>query len=67
MDIQKLNAIDQAIVSGDLEKEGAAEDHLIGEDSPYAEVRAAVCLDLCSSSRTSFSRYSNWFADGKNR
>lgn len=42
MDIAKLDAIDDAINSGDLEKEAAVEHHLIEEDSPYAEVRAAV-------------------------
>lgn len=44
MDIAKLDAIDSAIESGDLEKEGAIEQSLIAENSPYAEVRAAVCL-----------------------
>lgn len=42
MDIAKLDAIDDAIDSGDLEKEAAVEHQLIEEDSPYAEVRAAV-------------------------
>lgn len=44
MDIAKLDAIDDAIDSGDLEKEGNLEHNLIGENSPYAEVRAAVCV-----------------------
>lgn len=42
MDIDKLDAIDSAIESGDLEKEGVVEHQLIAENSPYAEVRAAV-------------------------
>jgi len=42
MDIEKLNAMDTAIASGDLEKEAAVENSLIAENSPYAEVRTAV-------------------------
>lgn len=53
MDIEKLDAIDEAIISGDPEKEGKVEENVIGEDSPYAEVRAAVCL--CLQPRTRFS------------
>jgi hypothetical protein len=39
---EKLNAIDAAIETGDAEKENAIESSLIGENSPYAEVRNAV-------------------------
>lgn len=46
MDIAKLDAMDAAIDSGDLEKEAAVEHQLIEEDSPYAEVRAAVSFAL---------------------
>ncbi|KAL2276762.1 hypothetical protein FJTKL_00427 [Diaporthe vaccinii] len=42
MDISKLDAIDNVIESGDIEKEAVVEEQLIGEDSPYAEVRASV-------------------------
>lgn len=44
MDIAQLDAIDNAIETGDLEKEAVVETQLIAENSPYAEVRAAVCL-----------------------
>jgi len=46
MDIEKLDAMDSAIASGDLEKEAAIESSLIAEDSPYAEVRTAVSNTL---------------------
>jgi len=42
MDINKLDTIDNVVDSGDVEKEAAFEESLLGEDSPYAEVRAAV-------------------------
>ncbi|KAH8659933.1 Tetrapeptide transporter, OPT1/isp4 [Xylariales sp. PMI_506] len=42
MDLEKLDAIDSAIETGNAEKEMATEDSLIGENSPYAEVRTAV-------------------------
>lgn len=42
MEIEKLDAMDSAIASGDAEKEAAIETSLVLEDSPYAEVRAAV-------------------------
>lgn len=45
MDISKLDAIDNVIESGDVEKEAVVEEQLIGEDSPYAEVRASVSCD----------------------
>ncbi|CAG8975038.1 hypothetical protein HYALB_00011701 [Hymenoscyphus albidus] len=35
-------AIDQALEGGDIEKKAAVEVHLLEEDSPYPEVRAAV-------------------------
>ena len=38
----KLEAIDDAIATGDTEKEAAVDASLIQEDSPYPEVRAAV-------------------------
>lgn len=41
---EKINAIDAAIETGDAEKETAVEASLLGENSPYAEVRAAVSL-----------------------
>jgi len=44
MDIEKIDAMESAIQSGDPEKEAAVEAQLISEDSPYAEVRAAVCI-----------------------
>ena len=44
MDIEKLDAMDTAIASGDLEKEAAIETSLIAENSPYAEVRTAVSI-----------------------
>jgi len=42
MDVNKLDTIDNVVNSGDVEKEAAFEESLLGEDSPYAEVRAAV-------------------------
>jgi hypothetical protein len=44
MEISKLDAIDNVIQSGDVEKEAVVEEQLIGENSPYAEVRASVSL-----------------------
>jgi hypothetical protein len=41
---EKIDAIDAAIETGNAEKETAVEASLIGENSPYAEVRAAVSL-----------------------
>lgn len=42
LEVEKLNTIDNAIASGDPEKEAAIDGAIIQEDSPYAEVRAAV-------------------------
>src|SRR5688572_28153881 len=42
LDIEKLDNIDAAISSGDVEKEAAIDESLIQEDSPYPEVRVAV-------------------------
>lgn len=42
MDVQKLDAVDAAIASGDIEKEAAVEESLLEEDSPYMEVRSSV-------------------------
>jgi hypothetical protein len=42
LDIDKLDNIDEALASGDAEKEAAIDESLIQEDSPYPEVRASV-------------------------
>lgn len=42
MDIGKLDAADEVLRTGDLEKEAAVETSLLEEDSPYPEVRASV-------------------------
>ncbi|CAN8105626.1 unnamed protein product [Discula destructiva] len=42
MEIEKLDAANEVLRTGDLEKEAAVEVSLLAEDSPYAEVRAAV-------------------------
>lgn len=42
MNIERLDVIDQVVESGDVEKEAAFEESLLGEDSPYAEVRSSV-------------------------
>lgn len=42
LDVDKLDNIDEALDSGNLEKQLAVDESLIQEDSPYAEVRAAV-------------------------
>jgi OPT family small oligopeptide transporter len=42
LEISKLDAVDHAIQTGDVEKEAAVESSLLDEDSPYPEVRAAV-------------------------
>lgn len=50
--IDKLDNIDEALASGNIEKEAAIDESLIQEDSPYPEVRASVrlfILLLCSS------------------
>lgn len=42
LDIDKLDAVDHAIASGDAKEEAIVDSSLIQEDSPYAEVRASV-------------------------
>lgn len=42
MDHDKIDAVDNAIASGDAEKEAAIEQSILQEDSPYLEVRSAV-------------------------
>lgn len=42
LEIDKLDNIDSALESGNAEKQAAIDESLIQENSPYAEVRAAV-------------------------
>lgn len=42
MEIDKLESISDVVESGDVEKEAAFEESLLGENSPYPEVRASV-------------------------
>lgn len=42
LDNEKLDNIDDALASGDAEKEAAIDESLIQEDSPYPEVRSSV-------------------------
>lgn len=42
LDVEKLEAVDDVLATGDIEKEAAVEGSLLVEDSPYPEVRAAV-------------------------
>jgi hypothetical protein len=42
MDYDKIDVVDAAIASGDVEKEAAVEQSLLQEDSPYLEVRSSV-------------------------
>ncbi len=42
MEVEKLDAVDSAIEGGDPEKEAAVEASLLGENSPYPEVRESV-------------------------
>jgi hypothetical protein len=42
LEVEKLDTVDSALASGDLEKEAAIEGSLLLEDSPYPEVRVAV-------------------------
>lgn len=42
LDIDKLEAVDNVLVTGDVEKEAAVEEQLLAEDSPYPEVRSSV-------------------------
>lgn len=43
LDVDRLDAVDDVIESGDIEKQAAVEETLLVEDSPYAEVRSSVC------------------------
>ncbi|CEJ91212.1 Putative Oligopeptide transporter OPT-like protein [[Torrubiella] hemipterigena] len=42
LDVDKLDKLDSAIASGDVEKEDALDHALIQDDSPYPEVRSSV-------------------------
>lgn len=42
LDSGKLDTIDAAIASGDMEKQAAIDESLLQEDSPYMEVRVSV-------------------------
>lgn len=42
LDVDKLDTIDDALASGNTEKEAAIDESLIQENSPYAEVRNSV-------------------------
>ncbi len=42
LDLEKLDAVDAVLQSGDIEKEAVVEEQLLLEDSPYAEVRTSV-------------------------
>lgn len=45
MGYDKIDAVDAAIGSGDIEKEAAIQESIFQEDSPYLEVRSSVsCL-----------------------
>ena len=44
LDIDKLEAVDNVLETGDIEKEAAVEEQLIVDDSPYPEVRSSVSL-----------------------
>ena len=46
LDIDKLDNIDEALASGNVEKEAAIDESLIQEDSPYPEGRASVGSQL---------------------
>jgi len=46
LDIEKIDAVDEIVASGDPEKRHTIEDSLIIENSPYPEVRSAVCFPL---------------------
>lgn len=45
MDLDKIHAVEAAIETGDAEKEAAVEQSILQEDSPYFEVRSAVCIN----------------------
>lgn len=42
LDLDKLETVDNALATGDPEKEAAVEEQLIIDDSPYPEVRSSV-------------------------
>lgn len=42
LDVDKLEAVDDVLETGDIEKEAVVEEQLLAEDSPYPEVRASV-------------------------
>lgn len=42
MDVDKIDAVDAALQTGDAEKEAAIEQSILQEDSPYLEVRSSV-------------------------
>lgn len=42
LDLDKLDRVDDALATGDAEKEAAVEEQLIIDDSPYPEVRSSV-------------------------
>lgn len=42
MDYDKIDAVDAALATGDVEKEAAVEHSILQEDSPYLEVRSSV-------------------------
>lgn len=42
LDVEKLDAVDNVLASGDMEKGATVQESLLLEDSPYPEVRAAV-------------------------
>ena len=42
LEIEKLDAVENGLATGDIEKEAAVGETLLLEDSPYAEVRASV-------------------------
>lgn len=44
LDIDKLEIVEQAVLSGDIEKEAVIEESLLENDSPYVEVRASVWI-----------------------
>lgn len=44
MDYDQIDAVDNALLTGDLEKEAATEKSILAENSPYIEVRSAVSV-----------------------
>lgn len=57
LDIDKLDNIDDALASGNAEKEAAIDESLIQEDSPYPEVRNSVSTSIMDCSIGSPERY----------